>query len=72
MKPSLELRLRGGAVKATADFDTNLSMTAEVRAERTVDLSPDPLSLFELCFPLPNLAAGPISIPMNLVLDHRT
>ncbi|MDJ0866229.1 MAG: hypothetical protein QNK03_08990 [Myxococcota bacterium] len=70
LKPSLELRLRDGVVRATADFDTDLSMTAELRAERTVDVAPDPFFLYDLCFPLPDLPAGPISIPMNLQLAH--
>ncbi len=70
LKPSVQLRLRDGVVLATTDFDTDLSLTAEVRAERTVDVDPDPFFLYDLCFPLPDLVAGPVSIPMNLQLAH--
>lgn len=70
MKPSLELRLRNGIVRAVVDFDNDLSMTATIQAEHTFDPPPETVDLYDLCFPLPPLPVGPVEIPMNLVLKH--
>ena len=69
LKPSLELRLREGAVRVVLDIETDLSFTAELRAEVTEPFG-DELSLYDLCFPLPDLIAGPVPIGMNLQLEH--
>lgn len=70
LRPSLQLRLREGTLVATVDIENDFSMTAELRAESDVDL-PGSWSLYDLCFPLPDLVAGPVSIPMNLQLAHE-
>jgi len=69
LKPSLELRLRAGKVRAVLDIDTDVSFTAELRAEATLPFD-DEVSLYDLCFPLPDLIAGPVPIGLNLQLEH--
>ncbi|RIL04008.1 MAG: hypothetical protein DCC71_14370 [Proteobacteria bacterium] len=70
LKPSLSLRLRDGHVEAGADFDTDISFTAELRAEDEVEIEPETQTLWEHCFPMPSLPAGPVTIPMSLQLLH--
>jgi hypothetical protein len=70
LKPSLAFRVRDGRIHTQADFDTDLSLTAELRAEREATLAPEDVELWSLCFPLPEFNAGPISIPMSLQIAH--
>ncbi len=69
LKPSLEIRLREGAVRAVVDIETDLSLTAELRAEASATFDEE-ASLYDLCFPLPDFSAGPIPIGLNLQLEH--
>ncbi|HUV09537.1 MAG TPA: hypothetical protein VMX12_01070, partial [Acidimicrobiia bacterium] len=70
LKPSLSFRIRDGRVSTIADFDTDFALTAELRAEDSASFDPEDVSLWSLCFPLPEFSAGPVSIPMNLQLVH--
>ena len=70
LKPSLAFRIRDGRVSTEADFDTDFALTAELRAEDSASFAPEDLTLWSLCFPLPEFSAGPVSIPMNLQLVH--
>jgi hypothetical protein len=67
LKPSLSLRLRHGHVEAGATFDTELSLTAELRAEDAATLEPDAVELWRHCFPLPALPIGPALLPIGEV-----
>ena len=69
-QPSLALRVRDGQVTANARFDTDLSFTAELKAEAEEQLDREEHELWSLCFPLPNLSAGPLSVPMSLQIAH--
>jgi hypothetical protein len=66
LKPSLSLRLRHGHVEAGAAFDTDLTVAAELRAEDEVTLDPERVVMWQHCFPMPSLPAGPVEIPMSL------
>jgi hypothetical protein len=70
LKPSLSLRLRHGHVEAGAEFDTSLTFAAELRAEEVATLDPERAVLWQHCFPMPSLPAGPVTIPMSLQLRH--
>ena len=70
LRPSVSFRIRNGVVSTQADFDTDLGLTAELRAEDSASFAPEDLPLWSLCFPLPELSAGPVSIPMSLQLVH--
>jgi hypothetical protein len=69
LKPELELRFRNGQPRVVASFDTDLTLSAEARASATVTTAGE-ASLYRLCFPLASLPAGPISIDLNLQLEH--
>ncbi|MGH0033935.1 MAG: hypothetical protein ACQGVK_02790 [Myxococcota bacterium] len=69
LKPSLQLRLREGTLMASVAIENDLTLTARLKAE--VDYSlPETWPLYDLCFPLPDLVAGPVAIPMHLQLGH--
>jgi hypothetical protein len=70
LKPSISLRLRHGRVLSQAEVDTDMTLSAELRALASKSFDPEEQRLWSLCFPLPSLPAGPISIPMNLQLEH--
>ena len=70
LKPRLAFRIRDGQVSTQADFDTDLALTAELRAEDSAAFAPEDVELWSLCFPLPELSAGPISVSTNLQLVH--
>ena len=70
LRPSLELRVRPSGVRVEANVDTQLSFTAEARAKSGSEVAMEDLSLWRLCFPLPDLPAGPVPIGMNLQVEH--
>jgi hypothetical protein len=71
LKPHVEVRVRDGGVQAVVDFDTDVSLTAELTALATVGFQPEaPIDLWTLCFPLPDLPLGPMHLPLNLELAH--
>lgn len=70
LAPSLSFRIRDGRVSTGADFDTDLALTAELRAEDSASFAPEDLELWSLCFPLPDLVFGPVTVAMNLQLVH--
>lgn len=69
LKPSVEFRFRSGQPRVVAEFDTDLTLTAEARAGVTVTTTNE-ASLYRLCFPVATIPAGPIAIELNLQLEH--
>nr|MDJ0786934.1 hypothetical protein [Myxococcota bacterium] len=70
LKPRLQVQVRPGRKKILASLDTELSMTAEIRAG-VGDTFGDSRALYDLCFPLPSLPMGPMNLNMNLELLHE-
>lgn len=70
IKPALQIRFREGAVVARGGIETNVSFTGQLKAEGEVDFPPDEKTLWELCFALPDIIIGPVTIPLSLELEH--
>lgn len=70
LKPRLSLRIRDGHVSTVADFDTDLALSAELRAKTGNEVAIESLELWSLCFPLPEFSVGPVSVSTNLQLSH--
>nr|MDJ0790083.1 hypothetical protein [Myxococcota bacterium] len=69
LKPRLQVQVRPGRKKILASLDTELSLTAEIRAGVGDDVS-GTQPLYDLCFPLPSLPMGPATLNLNLELRH--
>jgi hypothetical protein len=69
LAPSLGLRIRDGHVSTRASFDTDLALTAELKASGS-EVAMESLELWSLCFPLPEFSAGPVSVSTNLQITH--
>jgi hypothetical protein len=72
LKPHLELRFRNLKARVVGTFDTDLTLTAEARAYKAVDIGGEDSeqALYDLCFPLTEIPAGPVTININLELEH--
>jgi len=70
LAPSLSFRIRDGRVSTVADFDTDFALAAELRAEEAASFTPEDVTLWSFCFPLPDLVFGPVQVAMNLQIEH--
>ncbi len=73
IKPSLSIRIRpGSGVKISSTIENDLNMAVQLTAERDITLlDQQGISLGALCFPLPPLPVGVVTIPMSLHLTHK-
>lgn len=67
--PSVGIKFRDGKLKLASVMNTDVSFALGISARYHVAESKQE-ELWSLCFPLPDLWAGPISIPLNLELHH--
>lgn len=70
IKPKLQIRFREGEVYVNAGIESNVSFTGQIKAEGEVDFPPEEHTLWELCFALPDIVIGPVTIPLSLELEH--
>jgi len=73
IKPSLSLRIRPrSGVKISSTIESDLNMAVQLTAEQDITLlDQQGISLGALCFPLPPLPVGVVTIPMSLELTHE-
>lgn len=69
LKPWVALRIRPGAHRLQLGIETDVSLSAELRATGLAKDSGE-LPLYDLCFPLPDLVFGPVEVPMTLSLEQ--
>jgi hypothetical protein len=70
LKPGLEIRFRDGKLRLVSEFDSDMTFSAEARAHASVSASGEK-DLYNLCFPVSEIPAGPITINVNLKLQHK-
>jgi len=69
LKPQVEFRIRQGKLRFVSSFDTDLSLSAQLRAQAAGSVEHE-VPLYKLCFPVATLPVGPININLNLQLQH--
>lgn len=69
LRPWIGVRLRPGETRLQAGIDTDVTLSAELRATGTFEDAGE-LPLYDLCFPLPDLVFGPISVPTVMTLEQ--
>jgi len=69
LKPWMSLRIRPGQNRLQVGVDTDVSLSAELRAKGAIEDEAD-VELYDLCFPLPDLTFGPVTVPMSLKLEQ--
>lgn len=70
LKPGLEMRFRDGKLRLVSEFDSDMTFSAEARAHAVVSASGEK-DLYNLCFPVSEIPAGPVTINVNLKLQHK-
>ncbi|MEW5851582.1 MAG: hypothetical protein AB2A00_22520 [Myxococcota bacterium] len=69
LKPHLELRFRNGAMRMVGTFDTDMTLSAEARTSAHVPAGGEQ-QLYNLCFPVAQIPAGPVNIHVNFEVQH--
>ncbi|MEO0424529.1 MAG: hypothetical protein AAF184_19485, partial [Pseudomonadota bacterium] len=70
LRPGLQLSVRPGSRRFYTTMDADLSLSASLRAITDVPALSETIDLYDMCFPLPPLMVGPITVPLSLHVGH--